>query len=99
MMYSSSEMSTSDKVKLLINHYGYTDDDLSDMDDEYLDSLVQEKIDEFDDSNLKAEIEQSGLMEIDDDMTLLDILTEWDDIHDESDMYPNGRDYDSENFD
>ena len=83
MMIGSSEMSTSDKVKLLISYYGYTDDDLSDMDDEYLDNLVQEKIDEFDDSDLKAEIEQSGLMEIDDDMTLLDILSEWDDIHNE----------------
>ena len=100
MMDNLCNMSMSDKVKLLVTHYGYDQEEIESLESEEVDSMVKEVAMDFEESDLKVEIEDSGLIDFEDEeMNLLEILDQWDEIHDESDMYPNGRDYDSENLD
>ena len=50
-------------------------------------------IDDFYESELKEEIEKSTLIDLDDEeLSIYDILSEWEDINDDSDLYPNGPD-------
>ena len=89
------EMSISEMSHLLLKHYDYTEDDIHSMSDEDIIFDATEKYEEFENSEIKAQIEQGSLIDLDDEyLSLLDILDEWSDINDDSDLYPNGKDDD-----
>lgn len=93
----ASEMSSEDIKKLLTSYYDYDEFMVEFMDDDELEYAAQEVINDFEGSETEQDIRQSCLIDLDDEnepQTLLEVLETWEDICDDSDMYPNGKDDD-----
>lgn len=91
-MTDVNEMTRSEIIKTLIRFAHRDEDELLDMDDDTLYGEASEFIDIFDEI-LRNDIEQSNLIDLDDpELSIYDVLAEWEDINDVSDLYPNGQD-------
>lgn len=94
-MTNVENMTCAEMIGLLTEFYEYDIDDIHEMTDDEFKSTVENIIDEFTESDLFKQIEESGLIDVyDPDNSIYDILKEWDDVMDEDDMYPNGKDDD-----
>lgn len=94
-MIPAANMCRRDMENLLIDFYDYDYHVAKRMTDVDLEDTVNDIITEFESSELKEKMDESCLIDLDDDeSSLLDILTEWEDVCDDSDMYPNGHDDD-----
>ena len=92
-MTDVNEMSRIEMVKTLTRFAHRDEEELLDMDNDELTEVMSTFIDDFYESDLKEEIEKSTLIDLDDEeLSIYDILSEWEDINDDSDLYPNGPD-------
>lgn len=101
MVECAQDMCERDK-KLLLTEFGeYDIDDVDEMGEDELNAAVDEAIENFH-GYMEEEIrrEYIGMIDVDDDdINLYEILSMKSDIDDDSDMFPNGRDYDAEDYD
>ena len=83
---------------LMVRHYDYDPELVAEMTDEEIQATGNQIMEEFAGSELEEELKRLPDTDPDnednEDSTLLDLLDLYDDIHDDSDMYPNGRDDD-----
>ena len=101
MIEHACDMEEREKKLLLTEFCEYDIDDVDEMDAEDLDAAVDEAINHFHEY-IEDEIHQyyDGMIDIDDEqVSLYEILSLKADIDDDSDMFPNGRDYDAEDYD
>lgn len=106
MIECAQDMCERDK-KLLLTEFGeYDADDVDDMSEDELNDAVDRAIEHFHEY-MEEEIREGYFYDSidldDEDVDLYDILSmkaEIDEeINDDSDMFPNGRDYDAEDYD
>lgn len=92
-MRDVNEMTPREVRQTLIRFAHRDEDELLEMDEDELYAIMEMFIDEFDESGLRKEIEDSGYIDLDDsETTIYDVLTEWSDLNDDSDLFPNGKD-------
>ena len=100
MITDAKEMSYYEQCEFLRK---YADDvAVEDLTEDQIEDTAQEEINKFLESELYKEICENYADAIDledEDITIVDVLNQYNDIIDDSDMFPNGRDYDAENYD